>query len=135
MSHAPEMGELITGMLTVPFTQAAINSAEQTAAWKRCRRRVAATSSEIISRPGSPGNADNTWLENPPCGQDLRRVICVNQFPLSGRLRRAERQSPSGTRSAGQRTPSAFVMQECQPLAEEKEASLVIGHEKATSRA
>ena len=48
----PEVGELITGMLTVPFTQAAINSAEQTAAWKRCRRRVAATSSEIISRPG-----------------------------------------------------------------------------------
>ena len=35
----------------------------------------------------------------------------------------------------GPRTPSAFVMQECQPLAEEKEASLVIGHEKATSRA
>jgi len=32
----------------------------------------------------SPGNADTTWLENPWWGQDLRRVIYVNQFPLSG---------------------------------------------------
>jgi len=40
---------------------------------------VAATSSEFISRPGSPGSTD-VWLEIPSKGRDLGRCQFVNHF-------------------------------------------------------